>query len=230
MKLIGPPERPADVASAPPVLPAAPDAPDGARLFLVRHAEVSDEVREVAYGALDVPLSPAGEEATRLLGQAFAGVRVDRVLSSDLERAHAMGRGIAASTGAELVVTPALREVDRGRWQGIPRADFVANWVADAATYWSDPWNWKSHGGDSDADLWTRGGATLREGLAATDGGTLVVTAHTNLIRVMLGVLLGVPTPHNYRLETGPAHLHLLVRDGDTWRHAGDDLERPPVG
>lgn len=230
MKLIGPPERPADVAPGAPVLPDAPGAPDGTRLYLVRHAEVSDEVREVAYGALDVALSPAGLDATRRLGEAFAGVPVDRVLSSDLERAHAMGRGIAASTGADLVVTPALREVDRGRWQGIPRADFVANWIADAATYWADPWNWKSHGGDSDADLWDRGGAALRDGLEATRGGTLVVTAHTNLIRVLLGVMLGVPTPRNYALETGPAHLHLLVREGGAWRHAGDDLDRPPIG
>lgn len=229
MKLIGPPERPEDVEFVAQDLPNAPVAKPGSRLFLVRHAEVSAAVIQMAYGALDVDLSPEGAEATRQLGLAFKTCVVDRVISSDLERALAMGRGIAQSSGAELIVTPALREVDRGSWQGIPREQFIANWNADAATYWRDPWNWKSHGGDSDADLWDRGGAALADGLGAVNGGTLVVTAHTNLIRVMLGVLLRVPTPLNYAFETGPAHLHLLTFDGVAWRHTAQNLERPPA-
>ncbi|MCA8979009.1 MAG: histidine phosphatase family protein [Planctomycetes bacterium] len=228
MKLIGPPERPEglEFVAAPP--PDAPVTAPGTRVVLVRHAEVADEVVAVAYGALDVDLSPAGTEATRRLGAAFAGQKVDRVISSDLRRALEMGRAIAAGSGAELIVTPALREVDRGRWQGIPRRDFIANWEADAKTYWRDPWNWKSHGGDSDADLWKRGGAALVDGLIAVNGGTLVVTAHTNLIRVMLGVLLRVPTPLNYAFETGPAHLHLLTFDGEAWVHSERNLASPP--
>lgn len=229
MKLIGPPQRPADVEFVAGPLPEAPAPLAGTRLILVRHAEVSSAVIAMAYGALDVELSPEGAEATRRLGEAFEGRAVVRVISSDLERAHAMGRAIAVASGAELVVTPALREVDRGRWQGIPRADFIANWNADAATYWRDPWNWKSHGGDSDADLWLRGGAALEDGLRAVNGGTLVVTAHTNLIRVMLGVLLRIPTPLNYAFETGPAHLHELTFDGAAWQHTAQNLERPLI-
>lgn len=229
MKLIGPPERPAGVEFVAAPIPEAPATTPGTRLVLVRHAEVSNSVIALAYGAMDVDLSPEGAEATRRLGSAFTGRPVDRVISSDLERALAMGRGIADASGAELIVTPALREVDRGRWQGIPREEFIANWNADAATYWRDPWNWKSHGGDSDADLWQRGGAALVDGLIAVRGGTLVVTAHTNLIRVMLGVLLRVPTPLNYAFETGPAHLHVLTFDGTAWQHTAQNLATPPI-
>lgn len=228
LKLIGPPERPEGVRSTPTPLPGAPSAPDGTRLLLVRHARVADSFSAVAYGAQDVPLAPEGVEATERLGASFGGTHVDRVLCSDLERAHAMGRGIASSTGAELVVTPALREVDRGEWQGIPRDDFIAAWNADAERYWRDPWGWRAPGGEGDLDLWNRGGAALREGLAAVDGGTLVVAAHTNLIRVLLGVLMRTPTPDNYAFETGPARLHLLVHEGGVWRHAGRDLGAPP--
>jgi len=229
MKLIGPPARPTGLESVASPPPDAPATAPGTVVYLVRHAEVADSAIAMAYGAMDVDLSPAGAAATRKLCAAFAGHSIGRVISSDLERALAMGRGISESSGAELIVTPALREIDRGRWQGIPREEFIANWNADAATYWRDPWNWKSHGGDSDADLWMRGGAALVDGLLAVNGGTLVVTAHTNLIRVMLGVLLRVPTPLNYAFETGPAHLHVLTFDGTAWQHSAQNLDRPPA-
>ena len=230
LKLIGPPPRPDGVVSAPATLPEPPPAAPGTTLMLVRHAEVDEQFMSIAYGSMDVPLSNTGLESTRRVTAAFDGYPVDRVLSSDLERALAMGRGIAQSTGAELTITRALREVNRGEWQGIPRDEFIANWLADAAHYWRDPWNWKTPRGDCDADLWSRGSAAVAGELAQLDGGTLAVTAHTNLIRVLLGGFLGVPTPQNYSFETGAAHLHVLVLEGDAWTHAARNLDRPPAG
>ena len=109
MKLIGPPERPADIEFEATPLPNAPVTAPGTRLLLVRHGEVSSEVIAMAYGAMDVDLSPEGAEATRRLGEAFADQSVDRVISSDLERALAMGRGIAAASGVPFLTAARMR-------------------------------------------------------------------------------------------------------------------------
>ena len=138
MRLIQPPPRPAGLPD-PPVPPAAPRHGGGGRVWLVRHAQVARDQHAMAYGASDVPLSPEGEEATRALAARFAGAPVRAIHSSDLARALAMGRAFAAATGAPLTLDPALREIDRGEWTGIPKAEFVERWHARAGEYWHDP-------------------------------------------------------------------------------------------
>jgi phosphohistidine phosphatase len=71
------------------------------RLFLVRHAEAApgepDDLR---------PLTPAGREAARELGQRLAAERPEAVLSSPLLRARETGVAIAEAAG----LTPEIDE------------------------------------------------------------------------------------------------------------------------
>jgi len=73
------------------------------RLFLVRHAEAAsgepDELR---------PLTPAGREQARELGERLAPVAPAVVLSSPLLRARETAAAIARATGAELRVDERL--------------------------------------------------------------------------------------------------------------------------
>ena len=66
------------------------------RLFLVRHAEAApgdpDDLR---------PLTPAGREAARALGEKLAAERLDAVLSSPLLRARETAEQIARAAGIE---------------------------------------------------------------------------------------------------------------------------------
>ena len=144
-----------------------PDSPaprgrgDGTQVWLVRHAVVHEDWHQRAYGGLDVPLSTYGEQQTQAMGEAFGAAfgasGLSAVTSSNLARAAAMGRSIAKATGAPLAVDPRLREIDRGAWQGDPSQAFRQRWEADPA-FFEDPWNWKGHDGESDADLYARVG------------------------------------------------------------------------
>jgi phosphohistidine phosphatase len=66
------------------------------RLFLVRHAEAApgdpDELR---------PLTPAGREAARALGEQLAAARPTAVVSSPLLRARETAAAIASAAGVE---------------------------------------------------------------------------------------------------------------------------------
>ncbi len=164
MLLIAPPPRPAGIDS-PPTPPPPPTPGKGSRIWLARHGKVSTDYARIAYRSMDVPLSEEGLADGRQLMESFRGVPVTLVVSSDLDRAALLGRGIAAMTSAKYYVTKALREIDRGTWQGIERTDFRQRWDAQAAEYWGDPWNWCAHGGDSDAALFARGWAVIEEAL-----------------------------------------------------------------
>lgn len=216
--LITPPQRPAGVPAPPVPIPAVHGPGLGARVWLVRHARVAEDYHAVAYGDLDVPLSAEGEAQTAATGRSFAAQTVDSILSSDLVRAAEMGRAIAANCGAPLRYDPALREIDRGDWQGLPKLEFRDRWHAAADAYWQDPWNWRVPGGDSDAAMFARAWPVLEQGIAEVAGGTLVVTAHANLIRVLIGRALGITVEESYRYSTDPAMANLLVDGPDGLR------------
>jgi len=226
VRILAPPPRPprAAPAAAP---PAAAPLGTGGRLWLVRHARVARALRPVAYGSQDVPLSHAGRAQTRRMGEAFRGLEVNALASSDLARARAMGAAIARATGAALRETPALREIDRGRWQGVSREEFHARWMATAEEYWRDPYRWRVPGGDSDESLTARAWPEVERAVRAAAGGTAVIAAHNNLIRVVVARALGVETPDSYRFATDPARATLLVDRPDGWELRALNVERP---
>lgn len=228
MRLIGPPPLPPNSAPPPPVPLPPPHSGGGGRLWLARHAEVASEYHGIAYGAMDVPLSAHGMEQTRELAAAFAGTGVRAVHSSDLSRALALGRAVAEATGAPLVVTEALREIDRGDWTGLPRAEFDARWNSAAEQYWRDPLRWRVPGGDSEESLFARAWPALLAALDAARGGTAVVAAHANLIRIVLARTTGRGVLESYRFETRPAHASLLIDSPKGWHLAAFDVGADP--
>lgn len=224
MNLIGPPPRPAGSPAPPPASPALDGRGEGARLWLVRHAEVDERWHDIAYGSLDVPLSPRGAEATASMGAAFRDLDVDRVLSSDLDRAARMGSAVSEACGAPLSLHASLREMDRGAWQGRPKAEFRALWDADAEAYWRDPYRWHVPGGEGDALIHARAWPRVEESLAEVGAGTLVVTAHGQLIRVLAGRLLGCDAPASYVYALDPAYAHLFIDGPGGWELAARNV------
>jgi probable phosphoglycerate mutase len=210
--------------------PAPQEAP-GTRstLWLVRHAEVHADWRGRAYGGLDVPLAPEGEEETRVFGARFAErpAKPALVRSSHLARARAMGESIARSCGSILVVDERLREVSRGDWQGIPSAEFKARWEAQAEAFRADPWNWKGHGGESDADIWARAWPAVAETLLASGGATCVVAAHYNVIRVLATRLLGLPPHESFVFRTDTACATVLRDEPAGFRLLAQNVADP---
>jgi broad specificity phosphatase PhoE len=219
------PDFPEDVD--PPGPPPARAPGTGARVWLVRHAEVHPDVEGTAYGNSDVPLSERGREQTAALGARFAAIPLARVVASPLARAQAMGRAIADGARAPLTVDPRLAEVDRGAWQGLPAAEFRARWQADREAFLRDPWRWKGHGGESDADLFGRGYPALLGALEEARGRTLVLASHYNLIRALVTGALGWSARASFAFRNRPAHATLLVDGPQGFELVARDVEDP---
>ena len=217
MRLLDPPPCPAHLAPPPPP-PSAPALGTGSRLWLVRHAEVAEAWRDVAYGSNDVPLSARGLEQTAALGARFAAVAPRHVYSSDLPRARAMADAIAQASGGRVTELPALREIDRGNWSGRPLAEFDADWRADVENYWRDPWRWKAHGGESDADLFARAWPAVERAAREAAGDTAVLATHGNWIRIVLGRVLGVSVFESFDYRVRVATASAIVDGEEGWR------------
>jgi broad specificity phosphatase PhoE len=183
----------------------------------VRHAEVREDWQDRAYGDFDVPLSEAGLSQTREMAARFGALSIVSVASSHLMRALLLGRAIAEGARAPLAIDPALREVSRGSWQGLPVAEFRARWAADADSFRADPWRWKGHGGESSADLFERAWPVVLRQAASARGGDVVIASHFNLIRALITGALGLGGHASYAFKIETARACLLVDDGRSW-------------
>ncbi len=208
----------------------------GSSIWLVRHGRVDAAWRGRAYGNLEVPLSPEGEQDTLRLAAALATWEIAALACSPLVRADRLGRLLAEDSGAQLQVVADLRELDRGNWQGLSLAEYAERWAAEAEAYHRDPYTWRGTGGESDAELTARSWPVLEELVRKAAGGTAVLVTHYNVIRVLVAKALGLPPASSHNLRNDQGHATLLVDAvdlpgaGSLWRLERSNVRDPHSG
>lgn len=91
-------------------------------LFLIRHGQVEGEWKKICYGAMDVPLSSEGEQASRdLAARLGQGPKPQTIFHSGLARTRFLAQHIANQWHCDIPVVAdiRLRERDYGQWQGL---------------------------------------------------------------------------------------------------------------
>lgn len=213
---------------------AHPGFGSGLRLWLVRHAEVAAEWQGRAYGDLDVPLSPAGEERSAAVARSLAALEPDRLVSSPLQRAHHLATTLAAASTAPWERDPRLREIHRGDWQGERVEALKSERAPEVDAFYADPWSFRGHGGESDADLHARAWPVLEEAQASLaragrPGGCLVLVSHYNVLRVLCARALGIEPARSFSLRVDPAHAVLLEDRPGGWTLCHANCSDPKV-
>lgn len=109
------------------------------------------------------------------------GLEFERIVSSDLVRAQAPARTIAAARAMPLAVDWRWRELDFGDWTGLAPHEVDP---AAHARFWDDPDKCPPLRGER----WSALRSRIGEALAELDGPSLVVT-HAGAMRAALSVL-----------------------------------------
>ena len=170
----------------------------------MRHGETqwSRELKHT--GRTDVPLTEAGEEQARRVGEALRGREFALVLSSPLVRALDTAR----LAGFEPDVRDELAEWDYGAYDGrrtVEIREEVPDWTI---------WRYGAPGGESVADIGARADRVLAE-LAGVDGDVLVFS-HGHFLRVLAARWLGLE----------PADGRLFALDSGTLSMLGFEREQ----
>ncbi len=158
---------------------------NSAFVTFVRHGESESNVVRRWQGHGDSPLSPEGREQARRLGERLAGITIDRVITSDLQRAH----DTALALGHPVTVDPTWREIDVGAWEGLTRAEVRERFPEEIAAL-SEGKMVPIGGGESWLDLAARIDAQLaklRETLVP--GEHVVVASHGGVVATIVSGL-----------------------------------------
>lgn len=87
-------------------------------LFLVRHGETVDNVRQIMQGQTQGCLNERGREQAEQVARRLANEPIDAIVASDLRRAIQTAEIIAAPHGLPVRTTTLLRERDWGSFTG----------------------------------------------------------------------------------------------------------------
>lgn len=196
-------------------------------IYLVRHGETQSNLDRVFQGHMDTQLTARGIEQAACVGRWLQRIEFDAIYSSDLARAADTARAIARSNGSqEINFDRNLREMHYGVLQGIAISEFAR--VLEpygVATDWGS-------GAFSAKGLAPPGGESVRrlrnrvtrfvarldsEHSGGGDRRVLVVT-HGGFLRVMMTVLLELPTRKRHAFGFDNCSITRLVRDGHLTR------------
>lgn len=182
--------------------------------YVVRHGEAEGNREGRFLGQVNPPLMQTGREQARRQGQALKGLGIERILASDLVRAHTTAAIIGEELGLPVHVTPLLREVNHGVIDGWMAADINASEYGRERE--ADRYNYRPPEGESYRDIETRILSTLTP---PPKSQTLLVT-HLGPMRVLLHRLCGYTEVDAASAKIGHDAILALTITGANWSGA----------
>ncbi|ELZ95102.1 phosphoglycerate mutase [Haloferax mucosum ATCC BAA-1512] len=193
-----------------------------ATLLLARHGETTWNRAGRVQGWAPVSLTERGHGQADALARHVADTYdIDRLVSSDIERAQETARPIVRESGLEPVLDPAWRERDVGSFQGLDFDDVTERYPQYALSAVGSPAaRERPPSGESLVEV-RRRVRNARTGLAdsLSPDETVLVVTHSAPIRLSLGEVKGldiVETMLSQPLENGSlCELDVEVVEGD---------------
>lgn len=192
------------------------------RLILVRHGESEANAANIFTGWSDALLTDrgrveAGNVAARL---SEAGIKVDRIFTSVLQRAIESAAIVRAALGTDFIPIEenvALNERDYGALTGLNKAETAKRYSAEQVQRWRRSWSEGPPEGESLRDTAARVLPFYIRSIlpVVMQGHSVLVMAHGNSLRALCMALEGLSPEGVEQLEiaTGSCRLYLLAAD-----------------
>jgi broad specificity phosphatase PhoE len=165
-------------------------------LICVRHGRTAWNAGRRFQGQTDVPLDNEGLAQAQALAAHLSGERFDLALASDLIRARTTAEAILANRDLALELTPQLREMHFGLWEGLTWPEIVARWPALDVAGEKAPMHYTAEGGESWDDLCTRVDTFLRTTTARmAPADRALIVSHAGVMHGILRSLAGAANP-----------------------------------
>ncbi|MET0534675.1 MAG: alpha-ribazole phosphatase family protein [Steroidobacter sp.] len=154
--------------------------------YLIRHTTPA-AAPGICYGRTDLPLAASAEQDIK---RAITPLpRFDRIYSSPAQRCTKLADVLSRRDACELILEPALSELDFGEWEQLPWSSIPREhsdpWAADT-------WHRAPPGGETEQALWSRVSTWYATAIARPVARCAIV-AHGGPLRVLRCLILNLP-------------------------------------
>jgi probable phosphomutase (TIGR03848 family) len=196
------------IAATPPEQSAPAPAPQSTLLLLVRHGETPTTGTVLPGRAPGLHLSDRGRNQAERVAERLAGLPVDGLYSSPMERACETAAPTAALRGLEVREHTGLIECDFGDWTGVALAELVG--LPQWQTVQHNPSAFRFPNGESFVQMQARMVETLETLCAAHPGGVVVCFSHADPIKAALAHALGTHLDLFQRIVISPGSVSAI--------------------
>ena len=180
------------------------------RLLLVRHGDTKLNSAERYWGQTDVELSAAGLRQAERLRDRLATEKIDAIYSSDLKRASATAKLIASAHQLEVITCAELREINFGQLEGLT-FDEVSQLYPEVTKLWVERSPELKYPGGESIDGFTKRVSKFLSRLEEhTEKETILIVAHSGVLRTLICLLLGIELQHRWQFRLDLASLSIL--------------------
>jgi probable phosphomutase (TIGR03848 family) len=188
--------------------PASPSGPQSTLLLLVRHGETPTTGKVLPGRAPGLYLSDRGRAQAERVAERLAGLPVDAVYSSPLERTCETAEPTAASRGLEVREEAGLIECDFGEWTGAALSELAG--LPEWQTVQHSPSAFRFPNGESFPQMQARIVGSLEVLCAAHAGGVVVCFSHADPIKAAVAHALGTPLDLFQRIFISPGSISAI--------------------
>jgi len=207
-------------------------------LYLLRHGRIDWPEADCFIGQTDASLNLEGRRQAGAWRSEIGQVKFSAVWSSDLRRTAETAAIIFSGRKVNVRNCRDLREIQLGRWEGMPRIRVREELPDLWAARGMDLADFKPPGGESFRELQHRVVRRVKQIAAETAGAVCIVT-HAGVIRVLICHLLEMPLTNLFRIRLDygslsivscqPEHVEvctLNLRPSDSNCLAGEEIGR----
>ncbi len=180
------------------------------RIFLVRHGDTESNSADRFWGWTDVRLSDSGIKQAEQLRDRLSTERIDAIYSSNLCRASGTARIIAAGLQSGIVTCDELREINFGRVEGLTFNEISRLYPELTELWFARDLSFQFPGGESVTELNNRVNKFLRRLAKHTLEETILVVAHSGVLRLLICNLLGIELWHWRQIRLDLASLSIV--------------------
>jgi broad specificity phosphatase PhoE len=160
-------------------------------LYFVRHGQTEWNAIRRLQGRWNSDLSELGRAQAHANGRLLAGLDLEAVFSSPLDRARQTSDIITGHVGLPVVYDDRIMEWDCGDWSGFLQDEVAEMWPHEWDAFHADLFHYRGPGCENFPDMFERARPFVDEVLAL-EARRLAIVSHGWIGKVMISILLGL--------------------------------------
>lgn len=160
------------------------------KIYLIRHGESQWNVIRKIQGQKDISLTDKGVEQAKLIGDRLTKEKIDKIYSSDLERAYNTAKIIGNKIGINPIPKKDFREINFGVWEGLSNDKMMAEYYDEVYLWRKEPEKLKIEGGETLQEVQIRAMKCLEKIVDTSNDESILIVSHgVTLKTIILGLL-----------------------------------------